>query len=146
MAAPGPPPQARPRRGFIPAIDPLHRISALVDCIGHRHDVPHPVGVKCSAGDGRMKTSIQDKTRRFGPRPSPKIPVALRLFWRAALLTFPLLVLRALFRPRDRRLADLTDHQLHDIGLTRGDVDRPQERTLSAELEMYRLLRSRDWR
>lgn len=70
---------------------------------------------------------------------------ALRIVLRGALLTLPLLALRAMFWPRDQPLSGLSDHQLGDIGLTRADVTRPHERTASAELEIRRLLQGRGW-
>lgn len=72
--------------------------------------------------------------------------LVLRIVLRAALLTVPLLLLRAMFWPREQPLSGLTDRQLRDIGLTRANVSRPHERTTSAELEIQRLLRGRDWR
>ena len=70
----------------------------------------------------------------------------LRPVLRAALLTLPLLALRAMAWPRDPPLSGLGDHQLRDIGLTRADVARPYERTASAELDVQRLMRGRGWR
>ena len=72
--------------------------------------------------------------------------LVLRIALRAALLTLPLLALRAMLWPREQSLSGLSDHQLRDIGLSRADVARPHERTRSAELEVQRMLRGRDWR
>lgn len=55
------------------------------------------------------------------------------------------LALQAMLRPRGQPLSGFSDRQLADIGLTRADVERPHERTASAELEMQRLLRGRNW-
>ena len=66
--------------------------------------------------------------------------VILRIVLRAALLTLPLLALRAMFWPREQPLSGLSDSQLLDIGLTRADVTRPHERPTAAELEIRRLL------
>ena len=72
--------------------------------------------------------------------------MVLRHALRGALLTLPLLALRAMFSSREQPLSGLSDRQLGDIVLTRADVARPHERTTSVELEMQRLLRGRDWR
>lgn len=70
----------------------------------------------------------------------------LRIVLRGALITLPLLALRAMFIGREQPLSALSDSQLRDIGLTRDDVARPHERTSSAERDIHRMLRGRDWR
>ena len=70
----------------------------------------------------------------------------LHIALRAALLTLPLLALRAMFWPRGQPVSGLSDRQLGDIGLTRADVTRPHGRPTSADIEIQRLLHGRGWR
>ena len=70
----------------------------------------------------------------------------LRVVLRGALITLPLMALRAMFVSRGQPLSALSDDQLRDIGLARDDIAPPHERTRSADLDAHRMLRGRDWR
>jgi hypothetical protein len=59
----------------------------------------------------------------------------LRVVLRGALVTLPLLALRAMFVSRGQPLSALSD-----------DIAPPHERTRSADLDAHRMLRGRDWR
>ncbi len=73
------------------------------------------------------------------------IGLTLLRLGRGAFVTLPLWLLRAAFWPRRPGIADLSDHALADIGLTRSDVaDYGRRGAADAELAT-RLGRPGDW-